>query len=54
MDFQKIEASVNEAMEFAKAVNTCISSITIKSSYMIIEFVNKSCSNWIITLGGAK
>ena len=50
MDFAKIQASINEAMEFAAAVNTCIAKITIKSSYMVIEFVNASCSKWTIPL----
>lgn len=48
MDFTQIQKVISEALDFAKAVNTTISKITIKNSYIEIEFVNASCSKWTI------
>lgn len=48
MDFTQIQNAIKEALDFAKAVNTAIAKITIKHSYIEIEFVNASCSKWTI------
>lgn len=48
MDFKQIQDAICEALDFCKAVKTSISKITIKYSYIEIEFVNASCSKWVI------